>query len=51
MLSAEVRWHFQCLAAEQAVQKLGGVREVRSPLPIKQVTNVNKIKDRIAHAL
>lgn len=50
-LSGEVRWHFQRLAAENAVQKLGGVREVRNLLTIKPATNVGNIKDRIAQAL
>ncbi|MBP2562436.1 osmotically-inducible protein OsmY [Neorhizobium galegae] len=50
-LSGEVRWHFQRLAAEAAVNKLGGVTEVRNLLTIRPTAQVPDIKGRIERAL
>ncbi|WP_429925694.1 BON domain-containing protein (plasmid) [Agrobacterium vitis] len=50
-LGGEVQWHFQRLAAEDAVRKLGGVREVRNLLTIRPIAQVPDIKDRIERAL
>lgn len=50
-LTGEVPWHFQRLAAEEAVQKLGGVTEVRNLLTIRPTAHVSDIKDRIERAL
>ncbi|MGV2130762.1 BON domain-containing protein [Agrobacterium vitis] len=50
-LSGQVPWHFQRLAAEEAVQKLGGVREVRNLLKIRPTAQVSDIQSRIEKAL
>lgn len=41
MLSGEVRWHFQRLAAEEAVKKLGGVTKVRNLLTIRPTAQIS----------
>jgi osmotically-inducible protein OsmY len=50
-LSGEVRWHFQRMAAENAVKKLGGVLGVTNYLTIRQLVGMSDIKDRIEQAL
>ncbi|NEJ23391.1 BON domain-containing protein [Rhizobium leguminosarum] len=50
-LSGEVRWHFQRMAAEHAVKKLGGVVGVSNLLTIVSLPQVANIKDRIELAL
>jgi len=50
-LSGEVRWHFQKMAAENAVKKLGGVTAVTNLLTIRPVASVPDVKDRIEDAL
>lgn len=50
-LSGEVRWHFQRMAAENAVKKLGGVVGVTNALTIRQLVGTSDIKDRIERAL
>lgn len=50
-LSGEVRWHFQKMAAENAVKKLGGVAAVTNLLTIRPVASVPDVKDRIEDAL
>lgn len=50
-LSGEVRWHFQKMAAENAVKKLGGVVGVSNQLTIRPTTSVSDVKSRIEEAL
>ncbi|MGV2184698.1 BON domain-containing protein [Rhizobium rhizogenes] len=50
-LSGEVRWHFQRMAAENAVKKLGGVLGVTNYLTIRRLVGMSDIKDRIEQAL
>ncbi|MBB5575928.1 MULTISPECIES: BON domain-containing protein [Rhizobium] len=50
-LSGEVRWHFQRIAAENAVKKLGGVVGVTNLLTIRPAAVVSDIKSRIEGAL
>jgi osmotically-inducible protein OsmY len=50
-LSGEVRWHFQRMAAENVVKKLGGVLGVTNYLTIRQLVGMSDIKDRIEQAL
>ncbi|WP_047462167.1 BON domain-containing protein [Rhizobium rhizogenes] len=50
-LSGQVRWHFQRMAAENAVKKLGGVLGVTNYLTIRQLVGMSDIKDRIERAL
>jgi osmotically-inducible protein OsmY len=50
-LSGEVRWHFQRMAAENAVKKLGGVVGVTNILTIRQLVGASDIKERIEQAL
>lgn len=50
-LSGEVRWHFQRIAAENAVKKLGGVVGVTNLLTIRPAAAVSDIKGRIEGAL
>jgi osmotically-inducible protein OsmY len=50
-LCGEVRWHFQRMAAENAVKKLGGVVGVTNTLTIRQLIATSDIKDRIERAL
>ncbi|NLS08308.1 BON domain-containing protein [Rhizobium sp. P32RR-XVIII] len=50
-LSGEVRWHFQKMAAENAVKKLGGVTAVTNLLTIRPVASVPDVKDRVEDAL
>lgn len=50
-LSGEVRWHFQRIAAENAVKKLGGVVGVTNLLTIRPAAAVSDIKSRIEGAL
>ncbi|MGO8594047.1 BON domain-containing protein, partial [Rhizobium ruizarguesonis] len=50
-LSGEVRWHFQRMAAEHAVKKLGGVVVVSNLLTIVSLPQVAYIKDRIELSL
>jgi osmotically-inducible protein OsmY len=50
-LSGEVPWHFQRMAAENAVKKLGGVVGVSNLLTIRPSALIADIKDRIESAL
>ena len=50
-LSGEVHWHFQRIAAEEAVKKLGGVIAVNNLLTIRPTAKISDIKDRIERAL
>ncbi|MFS8116214.1 BON domain-containing protein [Rhizobium jaguaris] len=50
-LSGEVHWHFQRIAAESAVKKLGGVLGVTNLLTIRPTAAVSDIKNRIEGAL
>ncbi len=50
-LSGEVRWHFQRVAAEKAVRKLGGVVGVINLLAIRPIANVANICSRIENWL
>lgn len=50
-LSGAVPWHFQRLAAEKAVMKLGGVVGVTNALSIKTALSVPDVKNRIEDAL
>jgi osmotically-inducible protein OsmY len=50
-LSGEVPWHFQRVAAEKAVLKLGGVVGVTNVLSIKPVASIPDVKNRIEGAL
>ncbi|MBB6303746.1 BON domain-containing protein [Rhizobium leucaenae] len=50
-LSGEVRWHFQRMAAENAVKKLGGVVGVTNLLTIRPAAAASDIKSRIEGAL
>ena len=50
-LSGEVPWHFQRLAAENAVRKLGGVTGVSNLLTIRPSALIADIKGRIEGAL
>ncbi|WFU13251.1 BON domain-containing protein (plasmid) [Rhizobium sp. CB3090] len=50
-LSGEVRWHFQRIAAENAVKKLGGVVGVTNLLTIRPAAAASDIKRRIEGAL
>ncbi|NLS20406.1 BON domain-containing protein [Rhizobium sp. P40RR-XXII] len=50
-LSGEVPWHFQRLAAENAVKKLGGVTGVSNLLSIRPSSMIADIKGRIEGAL
>ncbi|MBW9114740.1 BON domain-containing protein [Rhizobium cauense] len=50
-LSGEVPWHFQRLAAEKAVMKLGGVVGVTNVLSIKPMSSIPDVKNRIEVAL
>lgn len=50
-LSGEVPWHFQRVAAEKAVMKLGGVVGVTNVLSIKPAASIPDVKNRIEGAL
>lgn len=50
-LSGEVPWHFQRIAAENAVMKLGGVIGVSNRLTIRPSAMVSNIRGRIEEAL
>ena len=50
-LSGEVPWHFQRMAAENAVKKLGGVTGVSNLLTIRPSALIADIKGRIEGAL
>ncbi len=50
-LSGQVPWHFQRVAAEKAVMKLGGVVGVTNVLSIKPSASSSDVKDRIERAL
>lgn len=50
-LSGEVPWHFQRIAAESAVMKLGGVIGVSNNLTIRPSAMVSNIRGRIEEAL
>ncbi len=50
-LSGEVPWHFQRIAAENAVMKLGGVIGVSNRLTIRPSATVSNIRGRIEEAL
>lgn len=50
-LSGQVPWHFQRVAAEKAVMKLGGVVGVTNVLSIKPAASVPDVKNRIEGAL
>jgi osmotically-inducible protein OsmY len=50
-LTGEVRWHFQRMAAEQAIMKLGGVVGVSNLLTIKPTASASDVKNRIEDAL
>lgn len=50
-LSGAVRWHFQRMAAENAVRKLGGVVGVNNLINIKPQPSIADVKGRIEQAL
>jgi osmotically-inducible protein OsmY len=50
-LTGEVPWHFQRIAAENAVRKLGGVVAVVNLLAIRPVASAANIRNRIENAL
>ncbi|MBB3545166.1 MULTISPECIES: BON domain-containing protein [unclassified Rhizobium] len=50
-LTGEVQWHFQRVAAERAVMKLGGVVGVTNVLSIKPSASIPDVKKRIEGAL
>jgi osmotically-inducible protein OsmY len=50
-LSGQVPWHFQRVAAEKAVMKLGGVVGVTNVLSIEPATSISDVKNRIEGAL
>jgi osmotically-inducible protein OsmY len=50
-LSGSVQWHYQCQAAERAVQYLKGVRAVANSIAIQPTVSTDNIKAAIGAAL
>lgn len=50
-LTGEVPWHFQRIAAENAVKKLGGVVAVANLVAIRPAASASDIRQRIENAL
>ncbi|WP_454854545.1 BON domain-containing protein [Rhizobium binxianense] len=50
-LTGEVPWHFQRIAAEGAVRRLGGVVVVVNRLTVRPTVNITDIRSRIESAL
>ncbi|MEF3130968.1 BON domain-containing protein [Rhizobium sp. 268] len=50
-LTGEVPWHFQRIAAENAVRKLGGVVAIVNLVTIRPTASVADIQERIENAL
>ncbi|MBX4927892.1 BON domain-containing protein [Rhizobium binae] len=50
-LTGEVPWHFQRIAAENAVKKLGGVVAVANLVTIRPAASASDIRQRIENAL
>ena len=50
-LTGEVRWGFERAAAEQAVEKLGGVTTITNLVIVRSETNQKNVRERIEQAL
>jgi osmotically-inducible protein OsmY len=49
-LSGEVDWHYQRIAAEDAIRKLSGVRGITNTITVKPSTKVGDVRNRIEEA-